>query len=181
MRASVQDGLRMAVFDPLTGLHNRRYGTAQLNAIADRARAEENEFAVMVVDIDRFKTVNDRWGHAAGDTVLVEVAGRLAANLRATDLLARIGGEEFLIALPNTILGEAQVAAERLCRAIESAPIILSDGTQVRITISIGMTTGGAAPSDPISVSDLVAQADRALMHSKTHGRNQVTIVRHAA
>jgi two-component system cell cycle response regulator len=181
MRASVQDGLRMAVFDPLTGLHNRRYGTAQLNAIADRARASGSEFAVMVVDIDRFKLVNDRWGHAAGDAVLVEVASRLAQNLRATDLLARIGGEEFLIALPHTQLAEAQVVAERLCRALEGAPVQLPDGLTVPVTISIGMTTGGAGPADPILVTDLVAQADRALMHSKTHGRNQVTIVRHAA
>ncbi|MGV8987923.1 MAG: diguanylate cyclase [Cypionkella sp.] len=181
MRASVQDGLRMAVIDPLTGLHNRRYGTAQLNVIAASARAEGNEFAVMVVDIDRFKSVNDRWGHAAGDAVLIEVAARLAAKLRASDLLARVGGEEFLIALPDTQLGEAQTVAERLCRAIEDTPVVLSDGVRVRVTISIGMTTGGAAPTDPTSVPDLVAQADRALMYSKTHGRNQVTIVHDAA
>lgn len=181
MRASVQDGLRMAVFDPLTGLHNRRYGTAQLNAIADRAQAEGAEFAVMVVDIDRFKSVNDRWGHAAGDAVLVEVSRRLAANLRATDLLARIGGEEFLIALPATALAEAQLVAERLCRAVEGAPVVLSDGVRVPVTISIGLTTGGAGAGDPESVDELVAQADRALMHSKAHGRNQVTIVRSAA
>lgn len=181
MRASVQDGLRMAVFDPLTGLHNRRYGTAQLNAISDRARAEGSEFAVMVVDIDRFKSVNDRWGHGTGDAVLIEVAARLAANLRASDLLARVGGEEFLIALPATSLAEAQNVAERLCRSIENTPVVLADGLRVSITISIGMTTGGAAPSDPASVTALVAQADRALMHSKTHGRNQVTIVRAAA
>ncbi len=181
MRASVQDGLRMAVFDPLTGLHNRRFATAQLKAIADRARAACSEFAVMVVDIDRFKSVNDRWGHAAGDAVLIEVAARLASNLRASDLLARVGGEEFLVALPATLLGDAQVVAERLCRSIESEPIVLPDGLRVSITISIGMTTGGTAPTDPTSVNDLVAQADRALMHSKTHGRNQVTIVRQAA
>jgi two-component system cell cycle response regulator len=181
MRASVQDGLRMAVFDPLTGLHNRRYGTAQLNAIADRARSEGSEFAVMVVDIDRFKSVNDRWGHATGDAVLIEVAARLASSLRATDLLARIGGEEFLIALPATVLTDAQVVAERLCRAIENSPVVTPEGVRVPVTISIGMTTGGAAPSDPVSVNELVAQADRALMHSKTHGRNQVTIVRKAA
>lgn len=181
MRASVQDGLRMAVFDPLTGLHNRRYGTAQLNAIADRAQAEGAEFAVMVVDIDRFKSVNDRWGHAAGDAVLVEVSRRLAANLRATDLLARIGGEEFLIALPATALAEAQIVAERLCRAVEGAAVTVAEGLRIPVTISIGMTTGGAGPGDPDSVAELVAQADRALMHSKTHGRNQVTIVRSAA
>lgn len=181
LRASVQDGLRMAVFDPLTGLHNRRYGIAQLNAIADRAEAEGNEFAVLVLDIDRFKAVNDNWGHAAGDAVLVEVASRLSGNLRASDLLARVGGEEFLIALPATRLSEAQIVAERLCRAIEQSPVVTPDGLRVAITISIGMTTGGAEPSAPSSVSELVAQADRALMHSKTHGRNQVTIVRHAA
>ena len=181
MRASVQDGLRLAVFDPLTGLHNRRYGTAQLNAIAERARAESSAFAVMIVDIDRFKTVNDRWGHAAGDAVLVEVAARLAANLRATDLLARVGGEEFLIALPATALSDAQSAANRLCRAIDSAPVVLPDGMHVSITISIGMTTGGTAPSDKANVTELVEQADRALMHSKSHGRNQVTVIRDAA
>ncbi len=181
MRASVQDGLRMAVFDPLTGLHNRRYGTAQLNAIADRARSEGSEFAVMVVDIDRFKSVNDRWGHATGDAVLVEVAARLASSLRATDLLARVGGEEFLIALPATMLSDAQVVAERLCRTIEGSPVVTPDGVRVPVTISIGMTTGGVLPYDPASVTELVAQADRALMHSKSHGRNQVTIVRKAA
>ncbi len=181
MRASVQDGLRMAVFDSLTGLHNRRYGTAQLTAIADRARTEGSEFAVMVVDIDRFKAVNDRWGHATGDAVLIEVAARLSNSLRATDLLARVGGEEFLIALPDTALGDAQLVAERLCRVIEGAPVVTAEGVRVAVTISIGMTTGGSAPSDPVSVTELVAQADRALMHSKTHGRNQVTIVRKAA
>lgn len=181
MRASVQDGLRMAVFDPLTGLHNRRYGTAQLNAIADRARAERSEFAVMVVDIDRFKSVNDRFGHATGDAVLIEVAARLASSLRATDLLARVGGEEFLIALPATPLADAQVVAERLCRAIEVQAVVTPEGLRVPVTISIGLTTGGGGPQDPVSVTDLVAQADRALMHSKSHGRNQVTIVRHAA
>ena len=181
MRASVQDSLRMAVIDPLTGLHNRRYGTAQLNAIAEASRTEASEFAVMVVDIDRFKSVNDRWGHAAGDAVLVEIAARLGSQLRDSDLLARVGGEEFLIALPLTQLCDAQNVAERLCRAIESEPVVLADGIRVPITISIGMTTGGCAPSDPTSVAELVAQADRALMHSKTHGRNQVTIVRDAA
>ncbi len=181
MRASLQDNLRLALLDPLTGLHNRRYATAQLTVIAERARSGNAEFAVMVVDIDRFKSVNDRWGHATGDAVLIEVARRLSASLRASDLLARIGGEEFLIALPATALSEAQDVAERLCRAIHDTAVVLPDGLRVPVTISIGMTTGGGAPSDPLQVAELVAQADRALMHSKTHGRNQVTIVRDAA
>ena len=174
-------GLRMAVYDPLTGLHNRRYGMAQLTAIADRAGVSVNEFAVLVVDIDRFKSVNDRWGHAAGDAVLVEVARRLSLCLRPLDLLARIGGEEFLIALPATSLADAQQVAQGLCRAVDGSAIALGDGTRVEVTISIGMTTGGGGPSDPVQASELVAQADRALMHSKAHGRNQVTIVRRAA
>ena len=181
LRASVEDGLRMAVFDSLTGLHNRRYGMAQLAAMADRSRTAAGEFAVLVVDIDRFKSVNDRWGHAAGDAVLVEVARRLNQYLRPSDLLARIGGEEFLIALPATPLAEAQAMAQGLCRAVDGCAVVLADGTRAEVTISIGMTTGGGGPTDPVKAADLVAQADRALMHSKAHGRNQVTLVRRAA
>ncbi len=182
LRASVQDGLRLAMIDPLTGLHNRRYGIAQLNAIAARARQENSEFAVMVVDLDRFKTVNDRWGHAAGDAVLVEVATRLAANLRASDLVARIGGEEFLIALPTTSPSEATTVAQRLCEAIETTPVVLFDGTKVGVTISIGMTIGGGNDENRDNgVAEIVDQADRALMKSKASGRNMVTILNRAA
>jgi len=183
LRASVQDGLRMAMIDPLTGLHNRRYGVAQLSAIAERAVTEGTDYAVMVADLDRFKAVNDKWGHAAGDAVLVEVANRLAANLRASDLLARIGGEEFLIALPATSLAEARVVAERLCRAIEEVPVVLSSGARLTVTISIGLAISDEAltlvASD--SVTHLVDCADRALLASKSAGRNMVTISRTAA
>ena len=183
MRASVQDGLRLAMIDPLTGLHNRRYGLAQLNAIAAKSQEESSEFAVMVVDLDRFKSVNDRWGHAAGDAVLVEISSRIAANLRASDLVARIGGEEFLIALPNTTRTEAGIVAQRLCEAAEAQPVILADGSAIHVTISIGMTIDGG-PADPapsLNVADIVDQADRALMKSKAGGRNKVTILSRAA
>ena len=183
MRASVQDGLRLAMIDPLTGLHNRRYGLAQLNVIAAGSQAEGSEFAVMVVDLDRFKSVNDRWGHAAGDAVLVEISSRLANNLRASDLVARIGGEEFLIALPNTTRAEAGIVAQRLCEAAESNPVVLADGTAIHVTISIGMTIdGGVVQQSPsLNVADIVDQADRALMRSKAGGRNKVTILSRAA
>ncbi|MEO5614102.1 MAG: diguanylate cyclase [Cypionkella sp.] len=183
MRASVQDGLRLAMIDSLTGLHNRRYGMAQLAAIADISRRSGQEFAVMVVDLDRFKSVNDRWGHAAGDAVLIEVAERLNRNLRVGDLLARIGGEEFLVALPETSLSEARSIAERLCHAIEESPVRISDFSTLHVTVSIGLATSAdaAAPCIKDTLSDLIDRADRALLYAKSAGRNQVTISRTAA
>ncbi len=180
MRATVQDGLRLAVIDPLTGLHNRRYALPQLDAIAERAAAEASVFAVMVVDLDRFKSVNDRLGHAAGDTVLVEVARRLQANLRSGDLLARIGGEEFLIALPNTSFEDACTAADRLCRAIEEHTVSVGFSASLRVTVSIGLAVStNRAGSEP--AAKIIGRADRALLMAKSQGRNKVTISRTAA
>ncbi len=138
-REQVQDGLRLAVIDPLTGLFNRRYAFARLSSIADKVLEDGRTIAVMVADIDRFKSVNDRYGHAIGDEVLIEVSNRLAANLRGDDLLARIGGEEFLIALPLTTLDEAQSIATRLCRQIEERPVLLPGGEALSMTISVGL------------------------------------------
>lgn len=183
LRLSVKDGLRLAMIDPLTGLHNRRYGLAQMQAIAQRAALTGSVYAVLVADIDRFKSVNDRFGHAAGDAVLVEVARRLRDSLRAGDLLARIGGEEFLIALPAIALAEARGIAERLCSAIAAEPFEIGHDKRLAITISIGLaiSEGGAAPAQMETITDIVDRADRALLHSKAAGRNQVTIGRTAA
>lgn len=183
LRASVQDGLRLAVIDPLTGLHNRRYGLAQMQAIAEKARATGAAFAVLVADIDRFKAINDRFGHAAGDAVLVEVAARLRDNLRMGDLLARIGGEEFLIALPDIALPEARLIAERLCDVMIAQPFRLARGEALVVTLSIGLaiSDAGETPAHVETVTDLFDRADRALMRSKAAGRNQVTVSRRAA
>lgn len=183
LRASVQNGLRMAVFDPLTGLHNRRFGLARLRAIAEEAAQSTRPYAVLVADIDRFKRINDDWGHAAGDGVLVEVAARLRQSLRAGDLLARIGGEEFLIALPEISLQEARLIAERLCEAIKEDAVALGNGRTAQITISIGLAISetGELPQPVDTVSGIVERADRALLRSKAAGRNQVTICRTAA
>ena len=178
LRATVQDGLRLAMIDPLTGLHNRRYALPKLAAISAEAHAQATIFAVMVIDLDRFKSVNDRFGHAAGDAVLVDVAQRLKANLRADDLLARIGGEEFLVALPNTSFEEARLAADRLCKAIEECPVKLAFSAGVSVTISIGVAVSCVTPE---ATHTIVDRADQALLLAKTEGRNQVTISKSAA
>lgn len=179
LRQAVSDGLRMAVTDSLTGLYNRRYALAHLDRIAERAKTTGQRFAVMLLDLDRFKSVNDTFGHGAGDTVLESVAKRLRDNLRPSDLLARIGGEEFLVVLPDTSLAAARIAAERLCRVIAETPIALpSHQTTIPITISVGLALGPALPGDGTeSPARLVlARADAALLAAKSDGRNQVTV-----
>ena len=180
LRATVEDGLRLAVIDPLTGIYNRRYAMPRLASIAAQAAQDGSDFAVMVVDLDRFKSVNDRFGHPAGDRVLAEVARRLSENLRISDLLARIGGEEFLVALPQTSLGDAQHVASRLREVIAEDSITLPSGQALHVTASIGVAMGrrGLAAED---VGDLVDRADKALLQSKSAGRNQVTFAGRSA
>ena len=186
-RAQVQDGLRLAMIDPLTGLYNRRYAMARLAVLSEAAHAPGRSFAVMIADLDRFKLVNDRYGHAAGDAVLVEVSRRLAANLRDDDLLARVGGEEFLIVLPDTTLDEANAIAHRLCHQIEAWPMTLPKGEMLNVTVSIGLAL--STGKDGLSIDALDASlavkvmdgADQALLRSKSSGRNTVTIGQTAA
>lgn len=174
-RESLADGLRLAMIDPLTGLHNRRYALPCLARIAGRARDTGRPYAVLVLDIDRFKAVNDTFGHAAGDCVLTEVARRLEANLHEGDLVARIGGEEFLIALPDTHAETARAAAQRLCRTIGDRPVRLGPGMgAIGVTVSIGLAVAtGRGCETP---EDLFARADHALMGAKAAGRNRVAI-----
>lgn len=174
-RARMQDSLRLALVDPLTGLYNRRYAVPHLASVAARAAETGHDFAVMVVDLDHFKQVNDQHGHAAGDQVLVEVGRRLTANLRGTDLVARIGGEEFLVVLPDSSMTEARRIAERLCEAVEEWPIRLPSGLELTATVSIGVAVSHGQDGRPVTVDAVVEQADLALLESKGAGRNQVT------
>lgn len=180
LRRTVSQGLRLAVTDPLTGLYNRRYAMAHLDRIAARARDTGRRFAVMVLDLDRFKTVNDTFGHAAGDAVLEAVAARLRDALRPSDMLARIGGEEFLVALPEATLGSARLTAERLCRVIAQSPVTLPDQRgAVTVTVSVGLALGPDTEADETGTGDaraVLERADAALMAAKSDGRNQVTI-----
>ena len=176
-RASLRDNIRLAMTDPLTGLFNRRYALRRMGEMSLAAVDSGTGPAVLIVDIDRFKQVNDRFGHAAGDTVLVEVAARLSAGLAETDLIARIGGEEFLIALPGRTLAQAQDKAYALCAAINGSPVTLPDGARVALTISIGLSLArpGTLPDEAIDL------ADRALLAAKMQGRNRVIVGRSAA
>jgi two-component system cell cycle response regulator len=183
VRGAVQDGLRLAIRDHLTGLHNRRYAMAQMQVMARQADLLHEPFVVMLVDLDRFKSVNDRFGHAAGDAVLVEVARRLTISLRAVDMVARVGGEEFLIALPGAGIEDARQVAARLCDAVRDVPVALPSGMGINVTASIGVTLvpAGEAVQDQETLQIVIDRADRALLMAKASGRNQVTFGRSAA
>lgn len=192
LRNTVRDGLRAAVTDPLTGLHNRRFALPHLARVVEHATQTGRTFSVMIADLDFFKRINDMYGHAAGDAVLIETAKRLLAELRSVDLVARIGGEEFLIVLPDIAGRAAQRTADRLRAAIaDRAFDIPGRPDPVPVTISIGVTLATARPvseRDVLSDMDfdriaqtLIARADSALYGAKAHGRNQVELSRPAA
>lgn len=181
IRARLADGLRLSVTDALTGLHNRRYALPALARIAERAAETGRTFAVMLLDLDRFKAVNDTWGHAVGDLVLTEVAGRLRAGVRPLDLVARLGGEEFLVALPDVTVEQAHRLAERLRRQIYEEPVALPQGGSIGVTISIGLAMGGTSETAPGAIEELLHRADRALFDAKRKGRNHVTVIRKAS
>lgn len=175
LRDSVRNGLRAAVQDPMTGLYNRRYARPFLDRTAQAAAASGEKFAVMLADLDHFKRINDLYGHPAGDAVLIEAARRMQAVLRPADLLARVGGEEFMAVLPGASEAEAGLAAIALCNAINSTPFQVPGAAEpIRVTISIGAVMGGGGQET--SAATLVEQADQALYNAKNAGRNQVTL-----
>ncbi len=182
LRDTLKDGLRMAMTDPLTGLFNRRYALPHMSRIAEKSRVTGSPFAVMVLDLDHFKRINDTHGHGAGDLVLKEIAGRLKANVRNVDLLARIGGEEFLVALPDTDIDSARITAERLRRVTEETPVWISaEVGSISVTTSIGVSIGGLDGCKTATVETVVDRADQALLGAKSTGRNQVIFEKSAA
>jgi diguanylate cyclase (GGDEF)-like protein len=158
----------LARTDVLTGLANRRHADDVLRATIAGARRHGRELSVIIVDVDRFKSVNDRHGHAVGDAVLRAVAARLAAGLREEDTASRWGGEEFLLVLPDA--SDAGVVAERLRAALAADPVRTGDGLCVQVTASFGW----AAWSGGETADTLVARADTALYAAKDGGRDRV-------
>ncbi|QPC87616.1 PleD family two-component system response regulator [Mesorhizobium sp. NBSH29] len=172
LRASVTETIEMAVTDGLTGLHNRRYLDSHLQTLFDRAVARRRPLSVMITDIDRFKSVNDTFGHDGGDDVLREFARRLRKNVRGIDLACRFGGEEFVVVMPDTEAHVAEKVAERIRAEIASTPFAIGrDGQTIEVTVSVGVSSLLRGLD---SVEAMMKRADVALYEAKTGGRNRV-------
>lgn len=183
LRGMVERGLNLAAIDPLTGLLNRRSAVPQLLRIASEAQRRGTSFAVMLLDLDRFKAVNDTFGHGVGDTVLKVIAARLRSLIGADDVLARYGGEEFLVALAQSDPDVARDTAERLCRVIEETPVTGSGiPVPLRVTMSVGLAVSRGSDAQQVDVIErMIERADRALLDAKSLGRNTVTVSQSAA
>ena len=157
--------------DPLTGCLNRRALETRLRAEWRQAKRRGSTVAVMAIDLDHFKTINDTRGHPFGDVVLQELAGIMKATARDTDVVARLGGDEFVIVLPDTGWQGALTFAERMRRKVDEFPFGSATGA-IRLTISVGVAL--ARGTDPISPEVLLQEADRSLYKAKSGGRNRV-------
>jgi two-component system cell cycle response regulator len=165
--------LSLALTDELTGLYNRRYVVAHLEELLVRVANDgnANETALMMFDVDHFKAVNDQFGHPGGDDALRQLADRALRGVRSIDLVARLGGEEFVVVMPETSLNAAVMVAERLRHAVAAEPFFIHSTSERRpITISIGVAI--AQPGD--TVDTLLQRADEALYEAKNNGRNRV-------
>ncbi len=172
LRNNVQQSLELAVADPLTGLYNRRYMESQVGLMVDAAANRGRALSVLALDVDFFKSVNDTHGHAAGDRVLIELAERLKQHTRSMDLPCRVGGEEFLVVLPDTDASVAQQIAERLRMAICGAPFNAGPAAPLLpVTVSIGIA---AFEDSSDTLAEMLRRADEALYRAKREGRNRV-------
>jgi diguanylate cyclase (GGDEF)-like protein len=167
---------RLATVDPLTGIANRQAVLTRLEEELGRSARYRRPLSVVMVDLDQFKRFNDTYGHEAGDTVLRQVAGRIADNIRTTDLVGRFGGEEFLLVLPETGADAAATMAEKLRRAVAGTPVRLPEGHDVTVTLSAGVA--GSMGDHLPRLDALVRDADAALYSAKALGRNNVYVFR---
>lgn len=172
LRLNMQHTMELAIVDALTGLNNRRYLDNHLKILFDRAAVRGRPISICMTDIDRFKLVNDTYGHDVGDEVLREFAARIRSTVRGADLACRYGGEEFVVVMPDTSMELAASVAERLRAIVEDKPFyVRSIDRELSITASLGIATSSGAFGMP---DELVKQADRALYEAKHAGRNRV-------
>jgi two-component system, cell cycle response regulator len=172
LRDNVQISIEMAITDALTGLFNRRYMENHLGTLVEQASARGKPLAVLALDIDYFKSINDTHGHDAGDDVLRDFALRIKRSIRGIDLACRIGGEEFVIVMPETDMPVAATVAERLRRRIAAEPFTISAGSRsIPVTLSIGIA---ALRGRDDNAAGLLKRADQALYQAKRDGRNRV-------
>ena len=172
----------LSLTDTLTGLWNRRQFDQRLGEEVARAARYRTPLTLLILDIDRFKAVNDRWGHLQGDRVLREIAGTVRDSFRRTDVVCRYGGEEIAIIAPNTELEEARAFAERARERVASMPIAVREGDaaeECRVTVSIGLA--GVSPDGRTDASTLTGTADEALYTAKMNGRNRCHVAGHPA
>ncbi len=172
LRQNLDHSLELAVTDPLTGLHNRRYMSGQLGALVRRAVQGGEPVSALLLDIDHFKRINDTFGHDVGDEVLREFAVRLATNVRAIDLACRLGGEEFVVIMPDSGLEGASRVAERLRVHISGAPFRVQ-GADAPLTVTVSIGVAATLP-DADTPDALIKRADAAVYDAKRAGRNQV-------
>ena len=171
LRSSVSETIEMAVTDPLTGLNNRRYLDSHLATLFERAVQRRSPLSVMITDIDRFKSINDQWGHDGGDRVLQEFAARLRRNVRGMDLACRFGGEEFVVVMPDTEQVVAERVAERIRAEIAGKPFDVGSGKLIDVTVSVGVSALRMPYDD---IPGIMKRADVALYEAKSGGRNRV-------
>lgn len=170
VKARLAELEQAALADPLTGIGNRRALERRIGEELSRSRRTGRPFCLLAIDVDFFKLVNDTYGHAAGDAVLVKTAQTLSSVLREGDYIARYGGEEFVVILPETDEETGLGVAERIRRAVECAVCSL-DGERISITVSVGLA---CFPKDGATPGSLFGAADRALYKVKEAGRNGV-------
>lgn len=173
LREDLNTAMALVITDDLTGLYNRRYFERHLSLLIEKARSTSTHLSLMMMDIDLFKVVNDRFGHGAGDQVLKEFSRRLQSNIRGMDFACRFGGEEFVIMLPDTDINFAKMSAERLCRSIAEVGFDVGIGEKIKVTASIGVASLENLTDTP---ETLLRRADIALYKAKDMGRNQVVI-----
>jgi len=174
LRANYQRGLEMALTDSLTAVYNRRYMTTHLPGVMTQMQAADKPLALFMIDIDHFKRVNDSYGHPTGDSVLRAVSHRIVDTVRQVDTVARMGGEEFLVVMPDAGPDVALKVADRLRQAVadEQVPDARVPGGKISVTVSVGVAL--ARPDE--TPDNLIARADAALYRAKQEGRNRVVM-----